>query len=216
MDVGSVNNHTRKAGGILRRILVYPELLSCDIPDWARTIRLAVGIFPSCKSGPKKIFEKKRGPYYFQNPFKPKNGLYGQSSYNVGRSLFMEFLGIGPLELLLIILLVLIVFSPKDIAGGGKKVGRVINNLYRSETWKTMRKMSQEIQDLPNQLAREAQLDELRDLNKTLPQAVQPSEGKLPPAASSTPSEKTDAQAEIPAKADSETNPPPIDPAPKE
>ncbi|MGD0174454.1 MAG: hypothetical protein ABSC61_08490, partial [Anaerolineales bacterium] len=62
----------------------------------------------------------------------------------------MEFLGIGPLELLLIIILALIVFSPKDIAGGGKAVGRWINRLYRSDTYRSMKQVSQELQDLPN------------------------------------------------------------------
>jgi Sec-independent protein translocase protein TatA len=50
----------------------------------------------------------------------------------------MEFLGIGPLELIVIIILALVVFSPKDIAGGGKTVGRWINRLYRSDTYRSM------------------------------------------------------------------------------
>jgi Sec-independent protein translocase protein TatA len=78
----------------------------------------------------------------------------------------MEFLGIGPLELVLIIILALIVFSPKDIAGGGKAVGRWINRLYRSDTYRTMKQVSQELQELPNRLAREAHLEELKDLEK--------------------------------------------------
>jgi Sec-independent protein translocase protein TatA len=83
----------------------------------------------------------------------------------------MEFLGIGPLELLLIIILALIVFSPKDIAGGGKAVGRWINRLYRSDTYRSMKQVSQELQDLPNRLAREAHLDELKDLQKEVKSA---------------------------------------------
>ncbi|HEY5118937.1 MAG TPA: hypothetical protein VII90_05735 [Anaerolineales bacterium] len=83
----------------------------------------------------------------------------------------MEFLGIGPLELLLIIILALIVFSPKDIAGGGKAVGRWINRLYRSDTYRSMKQVSQELQDLPNRLAREAHLEELKDLQKEVKSA---------------------------------------------
>ena len=83
----------------------------------------------------------------------------------------MEFLGIGPLELLLIIILALIVFSPKDIAGGGKAIGRWINRLYRSDTYRSMKQVSQELQDLPNRLAREAHLDELKDLQKEVKSA---------------------------------------------
>jgi sec-independent protein translocase protein TatB len=83
----------------------------------------------------------------------------------------MEFLGIGPLELVLIIILALIVFSPKDIAGGGKAVGRWINRMYRSDTYRTMKQVSQELQDLPNRLAREAHLEELKDLEKEVKSA---------------------------------------------
>ncbi|MBN1438651.1 MAG: twin-arginine translocase TatA/TatE family subunit [Anaerolineales bacterium] len=80
----------------------------------------------------------------------------------------MELLGIGPLELLLILVIALIIFSPKDLAKGGKMVGRWINRLYRSDAWKSMRQVSQEMQDLPARLAREAQLEELGDVEKDL------------------------------------------------
>jgi Sec-independent protein translocase protein TatA len=83
----------------------------------------------------------------------------------------MEFLGVGPLELILIIILALIVFSPKDIAGGGKAIGRWINRLYRSDTYRSMKQVSQELQDLPNRLAREAHLEELKDLEKEVKSA---------------------------------------------
>ena len=83
----------------------------------------------------------------------------------------MEFLGIGPLELIVIIILALVVFSPKDIAGGGKTVGRWINRLYRSDTYRSMKQVSQELQDLPNRLAREANLEELKDLEKEVKSA---------------------------------------------
>ncbi len=68
----------------------------------------------------------------------------------------MELFGIGPLEFLVILLIALLIFSPKDLAKGGKELGRWINRLYRSETWKSMRQVSQEMQNLPNRLAREA------------------------------------------------------------
>jgi sec-independent protein translocase protein TatB len=83
----------------------------------------------------------------------------------------MELLGIGPLELIVIVILALVVFSPKDIAGGGKTVGRWINRLYRSDTYRSMKQVSQELQDLPNRLAREANLDEIKDLEKEIKSA---------------------------------------------
>jgi Sec-independent protein translocase protein TatA len=80
----------------------------------------------------------------------------------------MEFLGIGPLELLLILILGLIVFSPKDIARGGRSAGKFLNRLYRSDSYKAVRQVSQELQTLPSRLAREAQMDELKELEKEI------------------------------------------------
>jgi sec-independent protein translocase protein TatB len=78
----------------------------------------------------------------------------------------MELLGIGPMELLVILIIAVIIFSPQDLAKGGKTLGHWINRLYRSDTWKSMKQVSQEMQNLPNRLAREAQLDELKDLEQ--------------------------------------------------
>ncbi|MGB7539671.1 MAG: hypothetical protein WBM17_14110 [Anaerolineales bacterium] len=84
----------------------------------------------------------------------------------------MEILGIGPLEFMVILMIALIIFSPKDLAKGGKEIGRFINRLYRSDAWKSMRQVSQEMQNLPSRLAREAQLDELKDLEKDIQKAA--------------------------------------------
>jgi Sec-independent protein translocase protein TatA len=100
----------------------------------------------------------------------------------------MEFLGIGPLEFLLIIVIALIVFSPKDLSKGGRELGRLINRIYKSDTWKSMRQVSQEMQNLPSRLAREAQLEELKNLEKDLnldtapPRNGRRPAGALPPA----------------------------------
>jgi Sec-independent protein translocase protein TatA len=83
----------------------------------------------------------------------------------------MEILGIGPLEFLVILIIALIIFSPKDLAKGAKEAGRWINRLYRSDTWKSMRQVSQEMQNLPSRLAREAQLEDLKELEKDIQKA---------------------------------------------
>ncbi len=74
----------------------------------------------------------------------------------------MEFLGIGPLELLLIILLALIILGPKDMQRVGKSLGQGLNKLVKSDTWRTVRQASEKIRTLPNELMREAELDELK------------------------------------------------------
>jgi Sec-independent protein translocase protein TatA len=94
----------------------------------------------------------------------------------------MELLGIGPLEFLVILLLALIIFSPKDLAKGGKMIGRWINQVYRSDAWKSMKQVSQEMQNLPSMLAREAQLEDLKDLEKEIDLDGGPKPADLPPA----------------------------------
>lgn len=76
----------------------------------------------------------------------------------------MNFLGVGPLELLFILLLILIIFGPKEVEKAGKTLGKSLNKFVRSDTWKTLNRTSQEIKALPDRLMREAGLE---DLEKT-------------------------------------------------
>ncbi len=73
----------------------------------------------------------------------------------------MELLGVGPLELLLIMLLGLILLGPKDMEKTAKTIGKGLNQLVRSDTWKTMTQATQKLRTLPQQLMREANLEEL-------------------------------------------------------
>lgn len=75
----------------------------------------------------------------------------------------MDFLGVGPLELLFVLLIALLVLGPHDIARFARKAGRFLNRLYRSEMWSTLNRASQEFRNLPNRLAREAALEDLDD-----------------------------------------------------
>jgi len=71
----------------------------------------------------------------------------------------MDLLGIGPLELLLVLILILLIFGPEDLAKSGKKIGTFLNRVIKSDTWKAVRTISKEIRTLPNKLAREAELE---------------------------------------------------------
>ena len=83
----------------------------------------------------------------------------------------MDILGIGPLELLFILVIALIVVGPKDLARVGRTLGRTLNRIYRSDSWRVLNEASQTIRTLPNRLAREAALEELDsvkdDVDKT-------------------------------------------------
>ena len=78
----------------------------------------------------------------------------------------MEILGIGPLEIILILVLALIIFGPKEIDNAGKTIGKNLNKLIRSDTWKTINQTSQELKNLPTRLMRESGLDELEKSTK--------------------------------------------------
>lgn len=71
----------------------------------------------------------------------------------------MELLGVGPTELLFIIVIALIVLGPKDLAKTGKTVGKWLNGIIHSDTWQAIRKTSDELRHLPTQLMREDNLE---------------------------------------------------------
>jgi Sec-independent protein translocase protein TatA len=72
----------------------------------------------------------------------------------------MEFLGIGPMELVLILIIALIVLGPKDMVKAGNTLGRFVRSIIKSDVWKVMRQASQEFENIPTRLVREAGLDE--------------------------------------------------------
>ncbi len=80
----------------------------------------------------------------------------------------MEILGIGPTELIFIILLALIILGPKDMQKAGRTIGRWLRNLVTSEGWRAFLNTSREIRNLPNRLMREANLEDLEKVNKEI------------------------------------------------
>ena len=78
----------------------------------------------------------------------------------------MDILGIGPLEIILILVLALIIFGPKEIDNAGKTIGKNLNKMIRSDTWKTINQTSRELKNLPTRLMRESGLDELEESTK--------------------------------------------------
>jgi Sec-independent protein translocase protein TatA len=123
----------------------------------------------------------------------------------------MEFLGIGPLELLVILILVMIIFSPKDLAQAGRTMGRFLNQLNRSETWRSMKQVSMEMQDLPTRLAREAQLEDLKELQKGIELDPNSPYKRLSPADPVPSASDLKTETLPPADAAPEANPPPAD-----
>jgi len=79
----------------------------------------------------------------------------------------MDIFGIGPLEVIFIVIIMLIVLGPTDMAKAGKAAGRTIRQITTSPTWRMLLNTSRVLRNLPNTLAREAGMEEIqRDLLK--------------------------------------------------
>src|SRR5512138_188707 len=85
----------------------------------------------------------------------------------------MEILGVGPSELIFIVLLAIIILGPKDMQKAGKSIGRFLNQLVRSDSWKVFQKTSAEIRNLPRNLMREANM-EIEETEKELQRTLDP------------------------------------------
>jgi sec-independent protein translocase protein TatB len=73
----------------------------------------------------------------------------------------MDIFGIGPTELVFVILIALILLGPKEMQKTGRTIGRFLRNLTQSEGWHAFRDTSREIRNLPNRLMREANLEDV-------------------------------------------------------
>jgi sec-independent protein translocase protein TatB len=99
----------------------------------------------------------------------------------------MEILGIGPSELLFIVLIAIIVLGPKDMQKAGRTIGKWLRNVVTSDGWKLFQQTSREIQTLPNRLMREAALDELKEVQNDLRQPIAAAGGPARPATAAVP-----------------------------
>src|SRR5574338_939502 len=87
----------------------------------------------------------------------------------------MEILGVGPSELIFIIVIALIVLGPKDMQKAGKNIGQFLNRLVKSDGWKAFQQTSRELRNLPTNLMREANMD-LAETEKEIRKSM-----KMPP-----------------------------------
>ena len=78
----------------------------------------------------------------------------------------MEILNIGPLELLVILVLAVLMFGPDDLVNFAHKAGRWIYNLRKSELWQEIVGTTKEIQEFPQKILKEAELEEtIKEIN---------------------------------------------------
>jgi sec-independent protein translocase protein TatB len=90
----------------------------------------------------------------------------------------MEIFGIGPSELIFVVIIALIILGPKDMQKAGKTIGKWMRDIVTSDGWKMFQQTSRDLRNLPNRLMREAN-DDLNQIGKDLNNASNPSIGSL-------------------------------------
>lgn len=78
----------------------------------------------------------------------------------------MNILGVGPLELTLIVIIALIILGPNDMVKAGRTLGRWMRKIVLSPEWKAIQNASREFRTLPNKLIREAGIEEAQQAIK--------------------------------------------------
>ena len=85
----------------------------------------------------------------------------------------MEIFGVGASELIFILIIALIVLGPKDMQKAGRMIGRWLNQLVRSDSWKVFQRTSAELRNLPRNLMRDANM-EVAEMERDLRNAIDP------------------------------------------
>lgn len=104
----------------------------------------------------------------------------------------LNILGIGPLEVVVFVVILLLLFGPKDLVGMARNIGRFLNRLVRSENYQVIQQASTELRKLPERLVQEAQLEELQQTLKPqlddVQKTIQPALNEIQQAVSPAPS----------------------------
>jgi sec-independent protein translocase protein TatB len=111
----------------------------------------------------------------------------------------MEILGIGPSEVLFVVVLALIILGPREMQKTGRTIGKWLRQVVTSDGWKFFQQTSREIQTLPNRLMRDAALEELKEMEKDLRQPLQadPRAAKTIASPATAPSEQPTPDREV-------------------
>jgi Sec-independent protein translocase protein TatA len=78
----------------------------------------------------------------------------------------MQLFGIGPLELILILVIAVIVLGPRGLVTAAREAGKLIRKVISSPIWREVVDTSNELRDLPRKIVQEAGIEkDLEDLN---------------------------------------------------
>jgi sec-independent protein translocase protein TatB len=80
----------------------------------------------------------------------------------------MSVFGIGPMELVFILIIMILVLGPKNMVESAKKFGITLRKIVKSPLWATVMDTSREIREIPTRLIREAGIEEdLKNIKST-------------------------------------------------
>jgi sec-independent protein translocase protein TatB len=72
----------------------------------------------------------------------------------------MNILGIGPLELVFIVIIMVLFLGPDQMVATARKTGAFLRKVVKSPLWHTIMDTSRELRDLPTRIVREAGIEE--------------------------------------------------------
>lgn len=72
----------------------------------------------------------------------------------------MDILGVGPLELVFVLILMLLLLGPKGMVRAVHDIGEFLRKVVQSPIWKSIINSSQEIRQVQTQIIKESGLDE--------------------------------------------------------
>jgi Sec-independent protein translocase protein TatA len=85
----------------------------------------------------------------------------------------MEILNIGPLELIIIMVLMFIILGPKDMVKTAQRIGAWVRGVTHSQMWREVWGISQDIRELPKKLMEDTGLNEaLTEVQQTTQQVA--------------------------------------------
>lgn len=80
----------------------------------------------------------------------------------------MSFFGIGPMQLIFILIIMILVLGPKNMVVSAQKLGVTLRKIVKSPLWATVMDTSREIREIPTRLIREAGIEEdLKNIKTT-------------------------------------------------
>lgn len=91
----------------------------------------------------------------------------------------MQFLGVSPTELIVIVIILFLVLGPQDLVKLGSTVGRGLRNVRQSGAWQSFQEARQQLRNLPETLARQAGIDEIKEVQQELKEELQEQRAEL-------------------------------------